>query len=296
MQAEPLLTWSEPVREFIGFASLFLANGAIGFRYAAVRGRLTEEGASAEVRAVYDRATRRAAGLGLLGALIQAVLLTVRLPHLAERMHRSVGQLLTSDPQTIARCVLLLAAIVGLALARRNSRSRAWLVGAVGLIGAQLTVVLSGRWVGLVNPAHQLFGSLWLGTLLVLVLAGFSSVLRDAPRLRGTIAADMVNGFSPLALTAAPLLVASGVTTALLHLHPFSSLYTTPYGYALLVKLCFVVLVFILGAWNWRRQRPRLGSEEAAGRIRRSSIMELSVATIVLIVTSILVSLPSPRH
>ena len=62
------------------------------------------------------------------------------------------------------------------------------------------------------------------------------------------------------------------------------------------MKLCFVALVFILGAWNWRRQRPRLGSEEAAGRIRRSSIMELSVATIVLIVTSILVSLPSPRH
>ena len=82
----------------------------------------------------------------------------------------------------------------------------------------------------------------------------------------------------------------------LLHLHPFSSLYTTPYGYALLVKLCFVALVFILGTWNWRRQRPRLGSEEAAGRIRRSSIMELSVATVVLIVTSILVSLPSPKH
>ena len=296
MQAEPLLTWSEPVREFIGFVSLFLANGAIGFRYAAVRGRLTEEGSTAEARAVYGRATRRAAALGLVGAVVQAVLLLMQLPHLAERMHRSVGQLLTSDPQTIARCVLLPAAIGGFALARRASRSRAWLVATVGLIGAQLAVILSGRWVGLVNPAHQLFGSLWLGTLLVLVLAGLSSVLRDAPRLRGSIAADMVNGFSPLALTAAPLLVATGITTALLHLHPFSSLYSTPYGYALLVKLCFVALVFILGAWNWRRQRPRLGSEEAAGRIRRSSIMELSVATIVLIVTSILVSLPSPRH
>jgi len=296
MQVEPLLTWSEPVREFIGFVSLFLANGSIGFRYAAVRGRLTEEGAPAEARGVYDRATRRAANLGLTGALIQAVLLMLQLPHLAERMHRSVGQLLTSDPQTIARCVLLLAGILGLALARRSFRSHAWLLAAVGLFGAQLAVILSGRWVGLVNPAHQLFGSLWLGTLLVLVLAGLSSVLRDAPRLRGSIAADMVNGFSPLALTAGPLLVATGITTALLHLHPFSSLYSTPYGYALLVKLCFVALVFFLGAWNWRRQRPRLGSELAAGRIRRSSIIELSVATIVLIVTSILVSLPSPGH
>jgi putative copper export protein len=121
-------------------------------------------------------------------------------------------------------------------------------------------------------------------------------VLQDAaPSLRGSIAADMVNGFSPLALTCGPLLVATGVTTALLHLHPFSSLWTTPYGYALLTKLCLVALVFGLGAWNWRRQRPRLGSADAAGRIRRSSLMELSVTILVLIATSVLVSLPSPK-
>src|SRR4051794_31772159 len=149
MQAEPLLTWSEPVREFIGFVSLFLANGAIGFRYAAVRGRLTEEGASAEARAVYARATRRAAGFGLVGALVQAVLMLLQLPHLAERMHRSVGQLLTSDPQTIARCVLLLAGIVGLALARRTSRSRAWLLAAGGMVGGQLRGIFLGPLGGL---------------------------------------------------------------------------------------------------------------------------------------------------
>ena len=38
MQTEPLLTWSEPATELLGFVSLFLANGAIGFRYAALRG------------------------------------------------------------------------------------------------------------------------------------------------------------------------------------------------------------------------------------------------------------------
>jgi hypothetical protein len=37
MQDEPLLTWSEPATELLGFIALFLANGAIGFRYAAVR-------------------------------------------------------------------------------------------------------------------------------------------------------------------------------------------------------------------------------------------------------------------
>jgi putative copper resistance protein D len=130
----------------------------------------------------------------------------------------------------------------------------------------------------------------------VLIVAGLSTVLRDGARgQRGPIVADMVNGFSPLALTCGPLLVLTGVTTAWLHLKPLSSLWTTPYGYALLTKLCLVAVVFGLGAWNWRRQRPRLGSEESAHLIRRSASMEVATATLVLVVTAILVSLPSPK-
>lgn len=83
--------------------------------------------------------------------------------------------------------------------------------------------------------------------------------------------------------------------TAPRHLKPFASLWTTPYGYALLIKLCLVAATFGLGAWNWRRQRPRLGSDEAAGRILRSSLMELTMALLVLTVTAVLVSLPSPK-
>jgi putative copper export protein len=130
----------------------------------------------------------------------------------------------------------------------------------------------------------------------MIVVAGLPTVLRDAPRIqRAPMVADMVNGFSPLALTCGPLLVLTGLTTALLHLKPLSSLWTTPYGYALLTKLCLLALVFGLGAWNWRPQRPRLGSEEAAHFIRRSATMELAVATLMLVVTAILVSLPSPK-
>ncbi|MDQ6827712.1 MAG: CopD family protein, partial [Gemmatimonadota bacterium] len=127
--------------------------------------------------------------------------------------------------------------------------------------------------------------------------AGLGTVLRDdASRdRRGVITAAMVNGFSPLALTCGGLLVLSGLVTAWQHLNPLPSLWTTPYGYALLTKLTIVAFVFGLGAWNWRRQRPRLGTESAAGALRRSSTMELAAATLVLLVTSILVSLPSPR-
>ena len=99
MPAEPLLHWSEPVTEFIGFVSLFLANGAIGFRYAAVRDRPFR--VELEGRSIYQLASRRAGSLGLMGTLVQGGLLILQLPRLAARAHTSVGHLVTSDPQTL---------------------------------------------------------------------------------------------------------------------------------------------------------------------------------------------------
>jgi len=56
-----------------------------------------------------------------------------------------------------------------------------------------------------------------------------------------------------------------------------------------------VLVVIALGAWNWRRQRPLLGSESAAAVLQRSASYEVAAATVVLVITSVLVSLPSPR-
>ena len=69
----------------------------------------------------------------------------------------------------------------------------------------------------------------------------------------------------------------------------------SPYGDALIVKLLLVAAVFALGAWNWRRQRPTLGTEEATMSVRRSATGELVMATLVLVATSVVVSLPSPK-
>jgi putative copper export protein len=90
------------------------------------------------------------------------------------------------------------------------------------------------------------------------------------------------------------IVVLSGLTTAWRHLNPLSSLWSTPYGYALIVKLCFVAVVFALGAWNWKRVRPTLGSEDAAHAVRRSSRGELTAATLVLIASAILVACLRP--
>ncbi|HTE47205.1 MAG TPA: CopD family protein [Gemmatimonadaceae bacterium] len=295
MQAEPLITWSEPVREYIGFAAQFLALGAVGFRFAAVRGRASTS-PDPHARAVYTDALQRAAAIGLAGIVVQAGVFLLGLPSAANRAHTTVGQLLMSNVQTSTSAFFFAIAVVGLAAAATR-RGAGWPVALVGVIVAPLTAMFIGQWARLVNPIHRVVAGLWIGTLFVLVVVGLNLILREerTRERRGAMAAELVNGFSPLALTCGAIVVASGLTTAWTHLNPLSSLWSTPYGYALIVKLTLVATVFGLGAWNWRRVRPTLGSEDAAHTIRRSAKAELTAAALVLAATAILVSLPSPK-
>jgi len=200
-------------------------------------------------------------------------------------------------PQFEFRMVMLAIALVGFVLVRATW-SAGWTVAAIGVLLAVLQPVYTGRFSSKVNAVHIFAASTWLGTLLVLVLIGIRGVIRSTRAggvQRAQLVADLVNSFSPLALVASAIVAATGVTTAWLHLKRISSLWTTSYGMALDVKLIFVLIVVVLGAWNWRRVRPSLGSEGSEHTIRRSARMELTFAAVVLIVTAVLVSLPSPR-
>jgi putative copper export protein len=310
VQAEPLITWSEPVLEFISFLGLFFSAGAVGFRYSALRGRLTAPGLAPATstgmdtaangpldQPVYTVIARRAAAIGLVGMLIRFGLMLNDLPEAAARKHLAVGAFLTSDFMTATQLALILLAVIGF-LAAWRGMGFGWTLAAVGVIAIPIRGALIGQWSRLVNPMHVLFAGLWIGTLFVLFIAGLSVILRNESvrERRGRLAADMVNGFSPLALTASGGVALFGVITAWTHLKPLSSLWTTPYGWALLAKLVVVAIVVSLGAFNWRRQRPTLGTPESAASIARSSRAELTAAFVVLLITAILVSLPSPRR
>jgi putative copper export protein len=291
MQSEPLLQWSDALTEFVGFIALFLGAGAIGFRFSALRGRRIETD-----RPFYEDAARRAAVLGLVGVILSLLMAWMDLPGLAAKRHLSVGAFISSDPSTMMQLGFLVAALIGYLLAAARIGA-GWFLAAIGIVAGALRAGFLGQWSRLINPVHSLAAGLWIGTLLVLVVAGLSALLRHEPTgdRRGAIAADMVNGFSPLALSMGAIVVLFGLITAWRHLHVLSNLWSTPYGDALIVKLLFAATVFALGAWNWRRQRPTLGGEEAASSIRRSATGELIAATLVLIATAIVVSLPSPK-
>jgi putative copper export protein len=297
VQAEPLIEWSEPVMELIGFITIFLTTGAIGFRYSSLRGKLARAGTPATDASIYATAARRAALLGLIGSIAAMVLAVRALPGLAQRAHTTTGALLSSNAPAQMLIGFAALAVIGFLLASARLPI-GWPVAAIGVVAGTLRGLFSGRWSQLVNPMHELAAGLWIGTLFVMVIVGLALVLRNetpADR-RGPIAAAMVNDFSPLALVCGGLVVLFGVITAWRHLNPLSSLWTTPYGWALIAKLLVVAIVFALGAWNWKRGRPTLGSEAGAFGLKRSATRELVAAGVVLVITAILVSLPSPRR
>src|SRR5438874_2376465 len=211
--------------------------------------------------------------------------------------HKSFAEAL---PKNIApfqfRMAMLVLALIGFAIVRASA-GLGWTLAAIGILIAVLLPVYTGRGAGKVNAVHVLAASTWLGTLLVLALIGIRGVIRAGPPglSRAELVCDLVNSFSPLALTAAAVVALTGLTTAWMHLKRVSALWTTAYGVTLIVKLFFVLMVVILGAWNWRRVGPSLGESGSEETIRRSSTMELTFAALALLATSVLVTLPSPR-
>jgi putative copper export protein len=238
-----------------------------------------------------------AALLGVLGVIL-LLISYLGGPWIASLVeHKAYAQMLPRNRNPFElKMALLILALIGFAMVRAV-RSAGWAIAAVCIVIAVLQPLYTGRGAGKVNAVHILAASTWIGTLLVLTIIGIRGVIRTASggAQRAQLVGELVNSFSPLALTAASVVALTGLTTAWMHLKRISSLWTTSYGMTLVVKLILVAIVVSLGAWNWRRVRPSLGGEGTEERIRRSATMELTFAGLVLLATSVLVTLPSPR-
>ncbi|MGH7718569.1 MAG: copper resistance CopC/CopD family protein [Gemmatimonadaceae bacterium] len=191
--------------------------------------------------------------------------------------------------------------VLGAVWRARRTSPTGWTVAALAALVLAVTPALSGHavstpglaWLAVPNDTLHVIGAGgWLGTLLTLVVVGLPVAMRLDAGLRGRAVADLVNAFSPLALTFAGMVVVTGAVSAWLHLGSLSALWGSEYGRVLTLKLIALVPVLALGAYNWRRVRPTLGADTASRRITRSAAAELAVGAIVLAVTAVLVATP----
>lgn len=141
------------------------------------------------------------------------------------------------------------------------------------------------------HALHLLGGGVWLGTLLSMVVAG----VMEAGDAEGGDIARMVGVFSPVALAGAGLAVLMGLLLGYAYVGNLTDLWGTTYGETLLVKLLLLGLTMALGAWNWRRVTPKLGTPEGSDTLQRSAVTELLIGFLLLAATAVLVALPAPR-
>jgi copper transport protein len=177
-----------------------------------------------------------------------------------------------------------------------------WSLATFGVVLLALSTALSGHatavpnWRGVAITAdalHVIGASSWLGALTLLLLAGVPALAELDVDARGAAVARLVNAFSRVALVGAGLTVITGVVAAWLHLGRIPALWGTRYGLTLVAKLAVLSVVALVGLYNWRFVQPRLGTDDATARLRRSATVEVGVAVLVLLVTAVLVATPT---
>lgn len=284
--------------ELLGFLGSYALYGAVGARAVGPRLVAPERG--------NERARSAGVGVALVGAagtLLSLSTVFIGATQRAAERHISLGAALSAGgSRLVIQAALLGLALVGLLLASRRVAA-GWYAAFVAVAGLAFQNLASGRWAALVNPLHVLAGGLWLGTLAVLVALLFPVLLRgDAGgyeagvRPGGSRLDALVRRFSRLALVSSALLGVTGVITAWRHLGALDALWTTPYGWALDVKLAIVAAIAGLGFYNWRYATPALSAGTGDARLLRSSRREVMLGLLTLVVTAVLVSLPAPAE
>ena len=210
----------------------------------------------------------------------------------------------------LCQMLALSVALSGLLFARRSAASPwAWCGAAAGAIGLGVTLSLQGHAIGneqytliavLADATHVLAAGVWIGTISVIGALGVTIRNADgvvAPEREARADARLrllVPLVPPVALTGAALLLISGVISSLLQLRDVQDLWTAAWGRYVALKALLVLVVVTLGARNWRQLGPRLHEAGGLRALRRTLLLEVAVASLVLFVTALLVVTPLP--
>lgn len=285
----------------VEFGALLATIGVVVFRLA-VLARLTMFDTES-VR----RMTARVASLGAIAVLFllgSAVLRAVLQSQMMDAMGAS-GSLRAIGAThwghvLLVQAVAAVIVLAGFIVARRDVRG-GWALAAIAAAALAASPALGGhagasehlRPLGItLDTVHVVGASGWLGSLLCVLTIGVPIALRAEQRWQSV--AKLIDAFSPVALSCAALTAITGLGTAWLRLGSIGALTGTVYGQVLIVKLAVLSALAVTGAYNWRRVKPSLGTATATSRLRTLGASELAIGCVVIVVTAILVALPTP--
>jgi putative copper resistance protein D len=127
---------------------------------------------------------------------------------------------------------------------------------------------------------HVLAMSLWMGSLYPLWLVSRTA---ETPEIQRSM-----ERFGQVATIIVGVLVASGVLMAVMLLKDFHTLFFTPYGQGLLLKLTLVGSLLLLAASNKWLTVPRLMQPGFSTRLSRAIAFEMCVGAFILLITGII--------
>lgn len=308
-------SWPYVIIRWLSFCALLLAIGAVAFRQLVLRFMRAKENPDSPM---LGDAARSAARIGHRASLVLLVMLIMRLLAQSAAMHGNAGIL---DGSLVGAMLLKtvwgrgwILQLIGIVLAgfgfhraRKESGMSAasrtgWLIATLGAIimafslgqaGHAASAPRLGALTLLADGLHVIGAGGWLGSLAIVLGAGIPAALALPERDRGPMVAELFNAFSPTALMFAGLVASTGVFAAWIHVGTFSAIWKTGYGQTLLVKLAILSVVALTGAYNWLKVKPSLGNMEGVVNIRRSARVEIAIGILVLLVTAILVAMPT---
>ena len=127
---------------------------------------------------------------------------------------------------------------------------------------------------------HVLAMSLWMGSLYPLWQVSRTT---DIPEIQRSM-----ERFGQVAAVTVGVLVVSGVLMAVMLLKDFHTLFFTPYGQGLLLKLTLVGGLLLLAASNKWLTVPRLMQPGFSTRLSRAIAFEMCVGAFILLITGII--------
>ena len=331
------IVWWRTLVRWLSYASMLLIFGGFAFRSLVLVPALRRALESDERSKAIAVGTKRVVGLLWLGVLLLALASVVALFLQASDVFDTsfAGSLspavltqvlatgygsswLLQAGSLVAIIVILLLLFKQVKRQPEREHSVLWWLGL--LVGAVLLVAPS--WTGhamvsrehfrlavITDWLHLLAGGFWVGGLFHIALT-WRPVLSTIPKDHQPSALHLlIRLFTRTAMPSVVLLLLAGLYNTWAHVPSLRSLWVTPYGQALLVKLSLVLLMLVLGGINnyhFGKRAARLAlKQETAEKnpvvptersFYRSVAFEASLGLVVLLVTAVLVFLTPARN